>query len=538
MSIIVFANLGNRDVVIRGQENDRPPPARQQGKLIIEQLETGERTADQLSFPILQPTLDYILRETDNQIDQLILIATNQIKNEAEPWHWNSDTLYYAQIAKAHLTPQYNLQNKSDIKLIGQKPEVNPSLYDEAFRVYEQLLQHYANDDVTACYLIISGGIPASNTALLLQGVRYFGSRARLIYLAKDNKNPWESPIGRQITDIMRENSARQFLERFDFTAAARLLAQQRPLKAIALALCHYASARLWFDFASARSYLGQAVDDSQGSLRQRLQSIHHSLQTQLDDSQPQREKALLAEIYYNALVAWENERFVDFLGRVVRFQEALIEYLLPIWQEEEYLSRLYTAQNIYEEQGTRAHFFDDLQEAAQSQLPDDAGDVSYPPLIALSNYLEAHFSLGEIAQLCFYLQINSENIPGPTLATKVRELLGYSIRHGRLAELRAVIQEIRPHQPAPPLPDSGRLATLAVILQRLEHLRPLHQQSLIAHGYGGASRDSLLAAYNGQLQPASHSPILDMAEVASLLGLSAVHPFVEIRTLIQQQLR
>ncbi|MEZ4642609.1 MAG: hypothetical protein R3E31_07710 [Chloroflexota bacterium] len=114
MSTLVICNVGTRDVVLAGKENEKPPPkARIQGEVLLTQLAAAapEITPDTLTFPILKPALDAILAEdVSRRIDHLILIGTNQDENDNVTRAPANDTLFYAQLAQQVLAPRYGEQ--------------------------------------------------------------------------------------------------------------------------------------------------------------------------------------------------------------------------------------------------------------------------------------------------------------------------------------------------------------------------------------------------------------------------------------------
>ena len=159
MNAIVFCNVGPYDVVVSGGEDMQSLLAREKGKLILERVDA---VADQLTFPVIQAVLEYVLSETDGRVDKIVFIGTDQEDEQYRQF----DTLYYAQLATEVLVPRYGDQiSQADFRLVGSDPPIDPSMYDEAFNVYHDLLHAYESSDVTACYLLPTGGLPACNTA-------------------------------------------------------------------------------------------------------------------------------------------------------------------------------------------------------------------------------------------------------------------------------------------------------------------------------------------------------------------------------------
>lgn len=66
-----------------------------------------------------------------------------------------------------------------------------------------------------------------------------------------------------------------------------------------------------------------------------------------------------------------------------------------------------------------------------------------------LLELLDARFSGAELDELCFHLGVDSENFPAEK-RKRVRELIGYITRRGRLADLLAAARAARPDQEWP----------------------------------------------------------------------------------------
>ena len=347
MTVLAFCNVGLRDVTVEGRDIK---PARIEGEKALAALEAagaqGEKDlAITFAFPIIEPSLHYIVRrqqmlpvhdgvheqEGGPAIDQLILFGTDQ--EQTEPKHRANDTLYFAELA-ARLLPQ-----RVGDQVLGQARSarlqgVNPSLYDETFDLFSRLLAAWQDEDPTfVCYVILCGGTPAANTALLLQGVRYFGSRLRIIYTPAGGA-PQELRAGLQVTRTFDEATAIAHLQRLDFVNARPLL-QALQCGPDLLHLVDYAATRFNFDFDAAQAALDAALRDGDHTTRRfigeqmpllDLNALRANAEPVLT---PDRLLALLRELYWNAQFTYDQGRYADFLGRVYRFQEAVLRYLV-----------------------------------------------------------------------------------------------------------------------------------------------------------------------------------------------------------------
>jgi len=66
-------------------------------------------------------------------------------------------------------------------------------------------------------------------------------------------------------------------------------------------------------------------------------------------------------------------------------------------------------------------------------------------PLASLRDQITASFNLDELMDLCFELQIDYELLPGDSKRAKVRGLMEYCQRHGRISDLTQRVLRLRP---------------------------------------------------------------------------------------------
>ena len=242
-------------------------------------------------------------------------------------------------------------------------------------------------------------------------------------------------------------------------------------------------------------------------------------------------EEELIGELYHNALVTWENGRYIDFIGRAVRFAEAALHYqvgeLVKNGRLQEYYADLSTKPDMLKP------LWSELQKlAAITSIK--RGD---PQLIFLRKQLHALFSISELQILCVDLSIEYEDIPGNTRTDKVRELIDYTLRHGFLNELVAKVRQVRPRAKWAELTNDNPLSVIVPRLVRLTQLQTLREQSIIGHGYGGVSADSILTHYQESGAEIGDSPIQDMEIISDTLNLSLTNPFIQVVALLQQQI-
>lgn len=485
MKSIVFCNVGNRDIVVAGESQaDSRAPARLRGKRLNENVKAYQ---EQISLPIITPALSYLLERHQEGTGTVVLIGTDQpdthLNNQPDVYgvpFRDKDTIWYAHTAARWLKGQYNTKQVERFK--AEQVQVNPSLYDEAMTAYGRLLQPYAETEVETCYVVAVGGTPACNTALLLQAVRLFGERCRTIYVP-EGERPYALQIGRQIWEVMQENTAAAFLRRYDFAAADPLLAQ-RGVPTALQAINSYARLRLDFDFETAQQSLQTAVNRGEGAVREFARLIRGDLDQLLAGD----DLALIGELYQNARLCWQNGRYVDFLGRAFRLQEAIMRYLIA-----------------------------DLYDGLNTDIKAAAAFVAY---IDERSHLQAYMS--------------AQTHEGqPVDYSKLNRIVF-------LAMIRHVVETGLAGDPQRTLPDERRsqLKTIYGLLKRIEDLGDLRNKTIIAHGYRGVSEAIVQQAYNKNSGADRYDPLDDMAAVCGALGISAPNPFRSVAEFIIGQLQ
>jgi hypothetical protein len=65
---------------------------------------------------------------------------------------------------------------------------------------------------------------------------------------------------------------------------------------------------------------------------------------------------------------------------------------------------------------------------------------------VKLSDQISEYFNAEELADLCFRLGLQYDNLAGGTVSAKARELTDYCRRHGRMEKLVAACRQLRPH--------------------------------------------------------------------------------------------
>jgi len=496
MGVCVFCNLGLRDVQL---DQSAIKPARVVGKTLATANDhkndpTNVRTRDRLTFPIITPSLDYILARHPQGIDQLILFATDQPESEAK--HRDNDTLYFADLVKQALPACQNGQvHTTTVKLIQG---INPSFYDEALETFNDLLLSLNLTGFAHYYIPLGGGIPACNMALLYHGVRHYGEKLQVLY-TPEGKRTHEIRAGRQLQSGFREAAARKHLERLDFANAVSLLADMQSEPGLRH-LADYAAARLNFDFATAQQMLDQAQRDGDPSIRAfitenaSLLTLNRAAITATGTTlSSEGLLALLRELYWNAAITYDHQRYADFLGRVYRFQEAVLRYLV------EHIFGISTDLNP----SLRAQTLADWQ-AAIAAIP------------ALHQQLTT--------KMVNQRPLDWQAINRPTF----QAMLSYAIKKGgNGANGEPLLVDA----------DQKRYQRIIALLNQLDRLVELRHRTIIGHDFQGVSA-ALLAA-NFKAEANEQLPVDRLATIIKMLRADiSTNPYQIVTSFIQQALR
>lgn len=492
MTILVLCNVGRRDVMVDGKEL---PSAREAGRRLLDEYAD---VAPRLSFPIIEPCLRYIIEQhpasedRTGGVDRLVLFGTDQ----PDPEYQHTDTLHFAELAARRLPALLGSCVKSIERQLVQG--INPALYDETFEKFNELLIRLSYAEVNVCYVVIAGGIPACNTALLLQGVRHFGDRLRVVYLPQGGE-PQELRAGLQVINAFREAAAIEHLERLDFANALPRLERLRVDPGL-VGLVAYAAQRFAFDFRSAQTTLLQALRDGNRQAREFIQQrLRHDLDPLLaEDGGHERLAALLRELYWNAAVTYRHRRYADFLGRVYRFQEAVLRYLV---------------ERIF---GLPTDLKPAVREANQAQW--NKGIAANKRLLA---FLEAREVEGK--------PLEWQTIARPTY----KALLSYATNEKLGLDAEG--------QPLLSTSERGRYTALLDRVNAFDRLVELRHRTIIGHDFEGVSEELILGNYKGSIKEdgTPRTLVEGLAEIMDMLGVDVQEsPYQAVARFVIQGLR
>lgn len=335
MSVLYFANVGNRDV--KHAEINQVIP-RLSGK---EWLDDYDNRKTKLNFPILRNGLGHALEQLNGKpIDKLFLFYTDQKKETVIERHYQSDTIFFAEIIKRLIAEQMSDRVKS-VNLV--RIDGAPNDYDEMYRFYGKELETICKHEKADCtFFAPAGGTPACNMTMVLHGSRIFQHKSRVILISE---TPGSTPKSLNISSEIIRNHNRKALEKmaehYDFGGIVELLREdERPAIEQLCKLAECMQYRLYFDFKDAQACLDAVNQDIvPKQLQDLVNELSGTLKPLLEEKDsfsngvPEKDRAewiefqkkLLMEISVNARVKWNAGQYVDFLGRMFRLQEGIL---------------------------------------------------------------------------------------------------------------------------------------------------------------------------------------------------------------------
>jgi len=321
MNAILLANIGNSDL----GKNDKSIFELRRNEIYEESkklFQSGEYL--NLDAILLEPAIKKIM--SNYNLTKIHLFATEQ-----HPPH-SQDTIYMAYIVKDILKEKFSFEHE-DIEIA--KITKNPANFDIMIDFYEHEIEKITND-TDLVYISISGGTPAQNMALLLDSLLKFGSKVQVIYKPMGSKEARELEIGRKINQILLSRELRALESKHLYGAAADLAEKYDLLKPSEVKYLRAKNMRTLFDFNGTINILRDIKDSFSGERRNEIITLLKNLESlenatekikaaKMDDEYFNVHKLLIRELYYNIRIKWEQGDYADFLGRLYRFEEAVL---------------------------------------------------------------------------------------------------------------------------------------------------------------------------------------------------------------------
>jgi hypothetical protein len=231
MSTMFLVTLGSRDVRLDGAEIRTAMIEREKIAKDLDQY------LDRLSFPIIEPALDFILRR-ELHIDRIVLVATKQPVTVNEKYRSN-DTYFFAEVVERY----YRQKFKGNPRIKDYKifiVEHNPNFVDEMYDFFGLHLPSnkiFRIDDLQKCCVLTTGGIPAVCAALMMQAIQSFQDKCFPLYISEKSQSVIPLRIGYQLRRQFLISVLRRLLANFDYAAASHLLQEAGESKILCIPL-------------------------------------------------------------------------------------------------------------------------------------------------------------------------------------------------------------------------------------------------------------------------------------------------------------
>ncbi len=340
MGIHVLYTVGNRDIQPGGKLIPQDKDFREETWKLAERLaslsrEKGKQEecnafVQQIVTPIFDACLNYALRQSQT-VDSLTLFVSDQT-----PPH-KQDTINAFEIIRARVRATH----PGKVKDIRKKviTGVNVALYDETYEWFRSHLGPFKDDQQPdRVYVCPTAGTPQMSMALTMRSAAVFQEHCEIVGVLQGPQGSEVAPLrfGEDLVKQIKVERAKQAIQTHNYGAVVLLLDsvdEGRTSQKVAA----YAFHRLNFDFQSAEAQIEQAIKYEKGQARGLLMTMKRSLsplQAKTAVSDDDRQSTLLRELYFNLAATWEAERYVDFLGRLFRFQEAVVRLLMEKYLE------------------------------------------------------------------------------------------------------------------------------------------------------------------------------------------------------------
>lgn len=323
MKSVLFANIGNRDLghsSIPLFNNSIENILRQS-----EELSKNKEEINKLDAILLDPVIREIIKS--GSLEKIYLFGTLQV-----PPH-RQDTYYIAKIVRDILILKYGFNNDT-IKIT--EIENNPADYDDMYKFFGDFLDSKVFDDISDVYVSLTGGTPAQNFSLLVQSMYKVKNKAIAVYLSKGSTEPEFLKIGHEISKSVMSQRMEELKERHFLGLASELSEKYDLIHPNEIKFMQALACKNSFDFETSMKILEGIKDNLKPSrkieaekLIERMKLLTAKEIEPFSELYFKRYLIQIEELYESTMIKWNNGEYLDFLGRLYRFQEASLRFLL-----------------------------------------------------------------------------------------------------------------------------------------------------------------------------------------------------------------
>ena len=337
---ILICNVGNSDLAIPVtslsetlQQQARDRQLSERGRA-AEVLQNFEQLLPDIELPLVRKALRHVEEQQGRGPDRVILFASNQQEPpDTSPELYNKDTITTAEVIRRVLSERYgiNSEHVTIWCITDEQSRNNPADYDGVLRSMERQLRELHQSEPTArCFLEVTGGTPAMTTSLLIAGTKVLGKQAIPIYITQNSEMAYSLNTGRTLLQHTVLEVLLSDLEIYSYASAVKtfenhadLFDFQSPgIQRLISALLNYANQRLNLDLTSCRRSLNGVDGVEGGRFRTDVSRLY-------DEVVREDPLWLLREVFFGAKIKFDRGEFADFIGRIFRFQEGCLRYLV-----------------------------------------------------------------------------------------------------------------------------------------------------------------------------------------------------------------
>lgn len=308
---LLIANIGNSDI---GKDKNPIFASRNEHITIYDESRELWESKEFGSIELL--LLDRVLRKIREMFDieQVYLFYTEQSPPQRK------DTKFIAHIVKSILCSRYDFDETSiNLHAISK----NPADYDEMLKLYRAELDNMP-ESADRVFISLAGGTPQQNFSAMLESVAQFEGKATMVYTPLGSEDAIEYGVGYEIYKRMITHRVDILKEKKMYGVAAELAEEYGILDTNEIKMLQAKNHRLLFDFESSQTIFNEVKD----KLPEHQDEIYNTID-KLEKLKSGDMCVLIHELYENMLVKWEQGAYVDFLGRLFRFEEGVYYYLI-----------------------------------------------------------------------------------------------------------------------------------------------------------------------------------------------------------------
>jgi|Deesub1362A_J573_1020465.scaffolds.fasta_scaffold01616_7 hypothetical protein len=298
---LFLANIGTSDLGV----GERPLSLKE----VLQKFEEyGRGAATELRAILLEPAIDEIIKKAILNIKAILFVTKQTPKHE-------QDTYPIGNYLKQVLEGKYSGKINIELDIISE----DPWHWDKMFSHYEERLSHFSEKfEPKFVFVSVSGGTPAQNAALLFNAVSVWENRVKAVYKPRGSQRAVLFEVTEYLLNKIVLREVKTLKKAHSYFIAAELGEKYGVLNRKEANLIKGEHFRNVFDFKRAREYFEEAGLEG----KQNLNEIEQL--TEKEDTY-----FLLKELLRNMWVKYEQNEYVDLLGRFYVFKEKVLPLIL-----------------------------------------------------------------------------------------------------------------------------------------------------------------------------------------------------------------